>query len=310
MSRMAPFTDGGRTNDRTNWADTYISYYPFGGAIALALDLSLRGRSDGRVTLDDFMRAMWRVHGKPGGAREGYVDHPYTIDDAEQRLAEVSGDASFAQRFLCEIRSRARAPGFCNSCCSRRGLRSGMRTRAGRGGATFASNRATAGASPHPRSRIRRPTKPALMSTMSCDSWTARVWHPLTMSRLCLDVTSLAIRLQWSLSIGLARRRRAKVTLAADPQIELVAAESTGGRLSRVAASISSCVARAVTRDSGSDSRLRLRAYAASVVENHRRRARRDGPCPMGRGGSRPLTRASRVRVVLKRGSPAWSFRR
>src|SRR5262249_57481619 len=62
MSRMAPFTDGGRTNDRTNWSDTYISYYPFGGAIALAMDLSLRGRSDDRISLDDFMRAMWRAH--------------------------------------------------------------------------------------------------------------------------------------------------------------------------------------------------------------------------------------------------------
>ena len=79
MSRMAAFTDGGRTDRSHELADTYISYYPFGGAIALALDLTLRERSDGRVTLDDFMRAMWRVHGKPGGAREGYVDRPYTV---------------------------------------------------------------------------------------------------------------------------------------------------------------------------------------------------------------------------------------
>ena len=100
MSRMAPFIDGGRTIDRTNWSNTVISYYPFGGAIALALDLALRDRSDGRTTLDDYMRAMWRVHGKPGGAREGYVDRPYTIDDAETRLAEVSGDAAFARDFF------------------------------------------------------------------------------------------------------------------------------------------------------------------------------------------------------------------
>jgi predicted metalloprotease with PDZ domain len=100
MSRMAPFTDGGRTIDRTNWANTVISYYPFGGAIALALDLTLRDRSDGKTTLDDYMRAMWRAHGKPGGAREGYVDRPYTMDDAEARLAEVSGDAAFARDFF------------------------------------------------------------------------------------------------------------------------------------------------------------------------------------------------------------------
>jgi predicted metalloprotease with PDZ domain len=100
MSRMAAFTDGGRTTDRTNWSRTYISYYSFGGAIALALDLSLRGRSEGRVSLDDYMRAMWRVHGKPGGARQGYVDRPYTIADAEARLAEVSGDSAYARDFF------------------------------------------------------------------------------------------------------------------------------------------------------------------------------------------------------------------
>ena len=32
MSRMAPFTDGARTIDRTNWSRTVISYYPFGAA--------------------------------------------------------------------------------------------------------------------------------------------------------------------------------------------------------------------------------------------------------------------------------------
>jgi predicted metalloprotease with PDZ domain len=100
MSRMAAFIDGGRTVDRTNWSNTVISYYPFGGAIALALDLTLRDRSDSRVSLDDFMRAMWRSYGKPGGTREGYVDRPYTIADAEATLAEVSGDKAFAREFF------------------------------------------------------------------------------------------------------------------------------------------------------------------------------------------------------------------
>jgi predicted metalloprotease with PDZ domain len=100
MSRMAPFIDGGRPIDRTNWANTVISYYPFGAAIALALDLTLRERSEGKITLDDYMRAMWRVHGKPGGTREGYVDHPYTMADAEARLAEVAKDREFARQFF------------------------------------------------------------------------------------------------------------------------------------------------------------------------------------------------------------------
>ncbi|HMF98075.1 MAG TPA: hypothetical protein VKE96_27430 [Vicinamibacterales bacterium] len=100
MSRMAPFVDGGRVIDRTNFAITLISYYPFGGAIALALDLTLRDRSDSRLSLDDYMQAMWRNYGKPGGSREGYVDHPYTIADAEATLAEVSGDRAFARDFF------------------------------------------------------------------------------------------------------------------------------------------------------------------------------------------------------------------
>jgi predicted metalloprotease with PDZ domain len=100
MSRMAAFTDGGRPIDRTNFSTTVTSYYPFGGAIALALDLTLRGRDGGRVTLDDYMRAMWVAYGKPGGQREGYVDRPYTITDAEAKLAEVSGDRAFARDFF------------------------------------------------------------------------------------------------------------------------------------------------------------------------------------------------------------------
>ena len=46
------------------------------------------------------MQAMWRKYGKPGGSREGYVDHPYTVADAEATLAEVSGDRAFAHDFF------------------------------------------------------------------------------------------------------------------------------------------------------------------------------------------------------------------
>ena len=100
MSHMAPFIDGGLTIDRPNWTNTVISYYTFGGAIALALDLSLRERSGGTRSLDGFMRAMWQRFGKPGGAREGYVDRPYSIADAESTLAQVSGDRAFAREFF------------------------------------------------------------------------------------------------------------------------------------------------------------------------------------------------------------------
>ena len=100
MSQMAPFTDAARSVDRTNFSTTFISYYTYGSAVALALDLSLRDRSNGKLSLDDYMRAMWRVHGKPGGRQPGLVAKPYTLADARARLAEVSGDRAFADAFF------------------------------------------------------------------------------------------------------------------------------------------------------------------------------------------------------------------
>jgi len=100
MSQMAPFVDAAAAIDRTDFDNTFISYYTWGEAIALGLDLTLRDRTAGRVTLDDFMRAMWERFGKPGGRRVGYVDHPYTIADAKAVLAAVSGDAPFAADFF------------------------------------------------------------------------------------------------------------------------------------------------------------------------------------------------------------------
>jgi predicted metalloprotease with PDZ domain len=103
MSQMAVFTDGAATREWTNWSQTVISYYSFGGAIALALDIALRERTGGRASLDDYMRALWRVHGAPGGTREGFVDRPYSAADAEARLAEVSGDPAFARDFFARF---------------------------------------------------------------------------------------------------------------------------------------------------------------------------------------------------------------
>ena len=100
MSRFAPFVDAAAAIDRTSFDNTFISYYTFGEAIGLGLDLTLRDRSQGKVTLDHFMRALWQKHGRPGGRVPGTVDHPYTVADARAVLAEVSGDAAFAEDFF------------------------------------------------------------------------------------------------------------------------------------------------------------------------------------------------------------------
>jgi predicted metalloprotease with PDZ domain len=100
MSRLAPFVDAAVSIDSTYWQNTFYSYYTFGEAIALGLDLTLRDRSDSKITLDDYMRAMWTTHGKPGGPAPGLVAKPYTLADARARLAEVSGDKAFADDFF------------------------------------------------------------------------------------------------------------------------------------------------------------------------------------------------------------------
>ena len=100
MSRLAPYVDAAQAVDPTNWENTFVSYYTYGAAVALGLDLTLRERSGGAVTLDDYMRQLWKTHGAPGGKAPGYVSRPYTLKDAQAALATVSGDAAFADDFF------------------------------------------------------------------------------------------------------------------------------------------------------------------------------------------------------------------
>jgi predicted metalloprotease with PDZ domain len=48
MSRLAPFVDAAVSIDRTAWPNLFISYYTYGQAIGLGLDLSMRDRSNAR----------------------------------------------------------------------------------------------------------------------------------------------------------------------------------------------------------------------------------------------------------------------
>src|SRR5258705_3884622 len=103
MSQMAPFVDAAAAIDRTNVANTFISYYTWGEAIALGLDLTLRERSGGKGSPADFLRARWGRVGKPGGHAPGYVYLPYTIADARLVLAAVTDDAAFAGDFFARF---------------------------------------------------------------------------------------------------------------------------------------------------------------------------------------------------------------
>lgn len=89
-SEMAVFSDAGVAVDKTNFPNIFTSYYPYGAAIALALDLELRKNYN--KTLDDLMQAAWKRFGKP--------EVPYTVPGLQEVLATVTGDKKFAQGFF------------------------------------------------------------------------------------------------------------------------------------------------------------------------------------------------------------------
>ena len=100
VSRLAQFVDAAVWTDPTNLDNNFVSYYDWGAVIGLGLDLSLRARTDHKVTLDDYMRRMWQEFGRPAPAAEGTVARPYTMQDLRRVLADVSGDRAFADDFF------------------------------------------------------------------------------------------------------------------------------------------------------------------------------------------------------------------
>ena len=100
MSRLAPFVDAAASIDRTAWPNLFISYYTYGQAIGLGLDLSLRDRTDGKVSGDDYMRGLWAQFGRPGQKEPGKVSTAYSIDALKEELAKIAGDRAFANDFF------------------------------------------------------------------------------------------------------------------------------------------------------------------------------------------------------------------
>jgi predicted metalloprotease with PDZ domain len=99
VSRLAQFVEAS-WSDPTNFDNTFLSYYTWGAAIGLGLDLSLRSRTDHKVTLDHYMRRMWATFGRASAPVEGGVARPYTIRNLRDVLADVSGDRDFANEFF------------------------------------------------------------------------------------------------------------------------------------------------------------------------------------------------------------------
>jgi predicted metalloprotease with PDZ domain len=88
-SNHAVFVDAGVSIDRNNYSNMFTSYYPYGAAIALALDIEMQTRY--HKPLDAYMRAMWQRFGK--------TEIPYTLTTMQETLASVT-DKSFAENFF------------------------------------------------------------------------------------------------------------------------------------------------------------------------------------------------------------------
>jgi predicted metalloprotease with PDZ domain len=91
MSRYSVFADAGVSIDPNNMRNMFTSYYYYGGATALALDLRLR--SEFNLTLDDYMKAVWLAVGK--------VQKPYTIADLQKILGKLT-NPKFADSFFAK----------------------------------------------------------------------------------------------------------------------------------------------------------------------------------------------------------------
>ena len=96
MAQQAPFVDAATSIDPQNRGNTFISYYTYGAAIGLGLDLTLRQKFPGK-DLNGFMRTMWRQFGAGG---RYVIKRPYTVDDLERTLGTYTGDPAFAHDFF------------------------------------------------------------------------------------------------------------------------------------------------------------------------------------------------------------------
>jgi predicted metalloprotease with PDZ domain len=102
-SISAPFLDGEDHEQRTNLANTAISYYPKGATLGLALDLLIRQKTNGRASLDDVLRRMYEEYYLKSPTATYYLrGRGYTSEDFERAASMVAGTdlSDFFQRYV------------------------------------------------------------------------------------------------------------------------------------------------------------------------------------------------------------------
>ncbi len=90
-SLLAPFIDRATHDQKTNVANTLVSYYPKGETVAVTLDLLIRGRSKGRASLDDVMRRAYEEFYLKSASDSYYLKgRAYTIEEFERLASETT----------------------------------------------------------------------------------------------------------------------------------------------------------------------------------------------------------------------------
>ncbi len=102
MSYQAPFVDAATSVDPVNRGNTFISYYSYGSALGLALDLALRNEK-GNLTLDGYMKSVWKTYGKN--------EKPYTIDNLNNALNTYAGKL-FGDYFFASFIYKSAMPNY------------------------------------------------------------------------------------------------------------------------------------------------------------------------------------------------------
>jgi predicted metalloprotease with PDZ domain len=109
-SLIASFIDRTPHYQRTNLAETTVSYYSKGEVIGIVLDLLIRGKTGGRASLDDVMRRMYEEFYLKSPAATYYSrGRGYTGADFERTVSQVVG-ADMSDFFARHVRGTERLP--------------------------------------------------------------------------------------------------------------------------------------------------------------------------------------------------------
>jgi predicted metalloprotease with PDZ domain len=109
-SLIASFIDRTPHYQRTNLTETTVSYYSKGEVIGITLDLLIRGKTQGRASLDDVMRRMYEEFYLRSPAATYYLrGRGYTGADFERTVSQVAG-ADMTDFFARHVRGTEPPP--------------------------------------------------------------------------------------------------------------------------------------------------------------------------------------------------------